>query len=325
MNGAIGAFLRPQAGEDDRNTVHAIFKERFHTLGGWQTFLATYIPGQSVEALLARSAAAWEVAHFQALYVACWIFHPVEKGSYMLRIDGKGGQEIVRSAYDRLLTAKKLQSRISSHLSKKGASAHEGWNFLVGYDELLVQIEEQGQYLFLKCEGHPMDGALSTVMHGLSWVKKKATGSGKTASAALNNFAKTSVLVEARAAENYSKAYEKLVGKLGFSGILVTVAEVLDRLLLNCGKQGVPPQIRGDSKALGHAMLGADGYIKAIQQGKGKKKIDFSPELADELTAIANRLVTTAESHPVQYFNEVRVTAGELSGALKEFERHAGG
>src|SRR5579871_5654644 len=28
----------------------------------------------------------WHAARFQALYIACWIYHPVEKGSYMIKL-----------------------------------------------------------------------------------------------------------------------------------------------------------------------------------------------------------------------------------------------
>jgi hypothetical protein len=226
MKGAIGSYIKAasEGVPAARRHLKGVFTEDFQTPGGWTALLDT-MPGGSVAALLARSGAWWELRNFHALYVACWIFHPVEKGAYMLQLDASSHAN-VKSAYDRLLASGAMQSRISSHLSKRGASAHQGWNFLRGYGELLLQIEGGGgsPYLYLKCEGHALESGLSmsTVLHGASWVKKIFTGSGATASAALNNLAKSSTNVEARAAENFSTQYEKVLKKLGFSGTLVT-------------------------------------------------------------------------------------------------------
>lgn len=324
MNGAIGHFFNSKAGAADKQMVLKLFKTGFHTYSQWDSYFTKYIPGYNVDTLLQKGAASWEVGHFQALYVACWVFHPVEKGSYMLKLDGADAN--VRGGYSQLLGKKKLQSRISSHLSKQGASAHEGWAFLQGYDELLVQIEGQSptSYLFLKCEGHPMDGAMNTVLHGLAWAKKYVTGTGKTASAAFQEYAtQLSMVLESRAAENYSTTYEKLLKQLGLTGTQVTVATALDAMLTKCGLPKVPPLTRGDTVALGTAMTNTGGYIDQINANKGKmKKVDFTDKVVEELTTIGNRL-KTASSHPEQYFNEVRVTASELSTALNNFQINA--
>jgi hypothetical protein len=136
--------------------VRTVFGAPFQTPQGWADFLDHNIPARDVEILLKRTPGFWHRENFQALYVACWIFHPVEKGSYMLQLGSHHAN--VRDAYLRMVKSGELQPRISSHLSKTGASAHEGWDFLQGYGELLIQIEGgtgPGSYLFLKCEGHP--------------------------------------------------------------------------------------------------------------------------------------------------------------------------
>lgn len=288
-----------------------------------------HIPGWDVNILLGRSGAWWRRENFQALYVACWIFHPVEKGSYMLKLESAAQASNVRSAYDRLLQSRELQARISSHLSGRGASAHDGWSFLKGYHELLIQIEgERGgtPYLFLKCEGHALDGAISTLKHCLSWAVKIATGSGQTASAELHNLAKASSNVELRAAENFSKDFKTLQKQLGLSGKTVTVTDVVDRLWAACGfKQAIPDAIRNDNHSLGRNMLGPLGFIAVFtreREALKKRKIDFSPKIAEELTKLADRMVASAVTHPQQHYHEVRVTAQELNDALAVFKSY---
>ena len=159
MYGTIGQVIQfaSMGAPTAQKMVQSVFGPAFQTPHGWANFLDRHIPMRDVEILLRRSPGFWNRENFQALYAACWIFHPVEKGSYMIQL---GAQEYanVKGAYERLLGSGDLQARISSHLSKKGASAHEGWAFLQGYGELLVQIEGEqtgAPYLFLKCEGHP--------------------------------------------------------------------------------------------------------------------------------------------------------------------------
>ena len=327
MMGAIGSYVSAAAAgvPTARARIRGVFTEDFQTPAGWRSFL-DHIPGWDVNILLGRGGAWWRRENFQALYVACWILHPVEKGSYMLKLETAAHYANVRGAYDRLLQSKELQSRISSHLSAKGASAHEGWNFLKGYHELLIQIEgEKGgtPYLFLKCEGHALDGAISTLKHGLSWAVKIATGAGQTASAELHNLAKDSSNVELRAAENFSKDFKTLQKQLGLSGKTVTVADVVDKLWVACGfKQGIPDTIRNDNHTLGRNMLGRTGYIAVFTKERDKlkkQKIDFSAKIADELTKLADRMVASAATHPQQHYHEVRVTAQELNQALAVF------
>jgi hypothetical protein len=331
MKGAIGSYVKAasEGVPAARQHLKGVFAEDFQTPGGWTNMLNN-MPGGSVTILLGRSGAWWTRECFQALYVACWIHHPVEKGAYMLQLPAAGYAN-VKDAYNRLLASGALQSRISSHLSKKGASAHEGWDFLKGYGELLVQVEGEragSPYLYLKCEGHALESglSLSTILHGASWVKKTLTGSGATASKALNSLAKSSTNVEARAAENFSKQYEKVLDRLGFSGTMTTVEQVIEELARRAGISagGLPPQIKNNTHLLGRAMQGQQGYIAMFRRQREvlkKNKVKWDDKLEAELTELANRMAATAVAHPQQHYNEVRVTAAELDDSLDIFRQ----
>jgi hypothetical protein len=330
MRGLIGRYLKAAADGDAaaRDTVQAVFTTEFRTTSGWRGFLDKYLPGQ-VTKLLDRRAAWWSRGNFQALYVACWIFHPVEKGSYMLQLEAAPYANM-KEAYLRLLADGRLQSRISSHLSKTGASAHLGWSFLQGYEELLIQMEGEKTscpYLFLKCEGHALDGPISSAKHLWSWLVKNATGAGATASPALKEFAEgDDGLVEARAAENFSGTYKDLHKALGLSGKLVTVADVVDALWTKCGfRDHIPANIKGDNRLLGQNMLGQLGFIKVFERQRSVLKqegVDFTPEFANELRKLAERLVSTGKPHARQHYHEIRVTATELDQALAVFNSY---
>lgn len=327
MLGAIGQVIRfaDYGSPTAQQLVTTVFGPGFRTRAGWISFLDKGIPGWDVDRLLGQPAAGWTRENFQALYVACWIFHPVEKGSYMILL-GPAQFANVNGAYASLLRSGGLQSRISSHLSKRGASAHEGWDFLQGYGELLVQIEGVtggAPYLFLKCEGHPLDGAISTLKHGLSWVVKSITGAGQTASPALNNLARNSASVELRAAENFGKSFKKLQKKLGLSGKEVTVGEVVNGLWLKCGfPNPLPSPVTADTHSLGRALLGPTGIIAVFRKEAPRLKkagIEFDAKLETELKELAERMTATAVTHPQQHYHEVRVTAAELTQALTVF------
>ena len=327
MHGQIGGMLASAAQGDAtaRRQVTDIFGQGFHTSSGWRTML-DHMPMKDVETLLARSGAWWTRECFQALYVACWIHHPVEKGSFMLQLRPSEYAN-VKDAYTRLLASGAITSRISSHLGGKGASAHEGWTFLKGYEELLVQVEGERAgtpYLFLKCEGHALTGfGLGTILHGAAWVKKEFTGSGATASPALNKLAKNSHSVEARAAENFSTSYKKLVKKLKLSGKVTTVDQVVGALLRKAGLSGdIPDPIRTNTHALGRAMLGPTGYIALFRRQRDvlkKNKVAFDADVEADLREVAERMVATSVAHPTQHFNEVRLTPLEVQRSLTVF------
>ncbi len=329
MKGSIGSYVKAAASgvPAARKHLNGVFTAEFQTPAGWQHMLDV-IPGWDVNILLGRSGAWWNRECFQALYVACWIHHPVEKGSFMLQLSDAGQYANVKDAYTRLLASGGLQSRVSSHLSKKGASAHEGWHFLRGYEELLVQIEgERGgaPYLFLKCEGHALESgfSLSTIMHGASWVVKEVTGAGMMASPELNELASNSTNVEERAAENFSKKYKKLLKKLGLSGTMVTVGDVIEELHRKAGfAHGIPDAIKKNTHGLGRAMQGPTGYIAMFRrqsQVLKKNGVKFNAGIEAELKGLAARMVATASAHPQQHFNEVRITPAELNDSLRRF------
>jgi hypothetical protein len=334
MLGAMGSIIKAasEGSPTARERVKGVFTEEFHTISGWKDMLDTF-PGWSVTTLLGRRGAWWDRRCFQALYVACWIFHPLEKGTYMLMLESAEHEGNVTDAFDRLKASGELQSRISSHLSEHGASAHKGWHFLKGYHELLLQVEGQpGQrYLLLKCEGHPLEGGMSQVKHLASWAVKIFTGAGQQASAELNNLAKDSQNVELRAAENFSKAYEKLLVQLKLSGRifsnkLVTVEEMADRLHKKAGfPNGLPDALKKNTHLLGEAMLGPQGYIAVWKLKKDdlkKKGIKFNDAVETELVNVAKRMKETASTHPQQHYNEIRVTARELDSALRVFRNY---
>ncbi len=326
MKGAIGSYLSAAAAgvPAAKKKLRGVFTEDFQTPHDWRDFLDANIPMWDVETLLGRKAAWWHRENFQALYVACWIFHPVEKGSYMLRLESPTQQANVREAYDELLQKGELQSRISSHLGKRGASAHEGWNFLRGYKELLLQIEGNGAYLFLKCEGHPLEAGISGLKHLLSWGVKALTDAGKTASPELHNLAKDSSNVELRAAENFSSSFKSLQKQLGLSGEMVGVGEVIDGLWLKCGfNQSIPDNIKNNTHLLGRNMLGPTGYIAVFERQRDvlrKNGVKLTPEIVGELKKLATRLLATATVHTTQHYHEIRVTAKELTNSLTVFE-----
>jgi len=47
-----------------------------------------------------------------------------------------------------------------------------------------------------------------------------------------------------------------------------------------------------------------------------KAGIDFSPDLAKELTELAERMTATSVAHPQQHYHEVRCTPPDLTQAL---------
>lgn len=324
MNGGFGSILMAAKGGSwiARRTISDVFGDDFQEWGGWVEMLLNLRGG-----LLNRRGHLWTRQGFQALYVACWIHHPVEKGSYMIQLD-QNQYANAREAYDHLLSNGALQARISSHLSGHGASAHEGWNFLKGYGELLIQIEgdqRTGHYLFLKCEGHALESGLSwsTVMHLASWAKKSVTGSGATASPELNELAtKAPTLVEGRAAENFGNSYKKLMKQLGLSGKMVTVADVVEKLHEKAGfNHGLPDVIKNDTQLLGQSMLGSGGYIALFKRQADvlkKKNVDFDEKAEKELKTIAERMAASSP-HTQQHYNEVRVTPLEVNTSLQQF------
>lgn len=329
MNGQIGGYLYAASlgSRIANNHLAEVFGDNFQTCAGWSAMLSN-MPGGRVENLLNRRGAWWTRECFQTLYVACWIHHPVEKGSYMIQLSSAHLRN-VKDAYDTLLASGALQERISSHLSKQGASAHEGWDFLKGYGELLLQIEGEpsSPALFLKCEGHALESglSLSTVKHLAGWVKKCVTGSGVTASQALNDWASYASVIEGRAAENFSKSYEKMLGQLGLKSRNATVEQMMDAMVRKIGIGGLPNHVKNNTHALGQAMLGSRGYIAVFKSQRAelkRKGVDFDDKAEKELSGLAERMVATATPHATQHYNEIRVTPADIDISLATFRSY---
>lgn len=202
--------------------IMQLFGVPFDSPTKWIEYLRTYFGGGNslrVETVL-NMTDRWHSVRFQALYIACWIYHPLEKGSYMIQLTDQQRKNAEASAG-------KLTWRKSSHLSETSRSARGGsdFSFINGYGELLVIVE--GNYLFLKMEGH----AASSPSHLQSWITKIKTGAGETANQHLNDLSKVEKWgIEQRAAENYSKTYKALLKALGFSGKTVTFQQVISKL-----------------------------------------------------------------------------------------------
>jgi hypothetical protein len=220
--------------------VASAFYEEFQSAKQWRDYLVNHFMSNGcldVGTILDKERG-WHAVDFQALYVACWTYKPVVKGSYMLKIE-HNIRETVQRGYN------KLPSRWTSHLhtENKGGAGSNGWRFLKGYHELLIQMETAngGDYLFLKCEGHP---AIS-VPHIKSYFHKKVHGVGLDVNEELLTVASDQgmhVGINVRRAENYSPSYKTLMQELGKKkhikkhGEIVNVREAA-ALMINAARE----------------------------------------------------------------------------------------
>ena len=198
--------------------IMSLFGAPFSTALKWAAFLDQYFgPGDTLTInKVLDSGERWYAVRFQALYIACWIYHPVEKGSYMIRLTSAQKKNAEAAT-------KNLSGRWSSHLKGSSYSAGKNFEFVKGYSELLVMVYED--YLFLKMEGH----SAFSYAHLKAYREKKKTGAGGLNSAALHNLAtdKPQYGIIARAAENYSKEYEAFLIELGLKGKTITLSDTL--------------------------------------------------------------------------------------------------
>lgn len=202
--------------------IMSLFAPPFETSAKWKEYADQHLnakSGPSIDHILNKTDR-WHSIRFQALYIACWIYHPIEKGSYMIRLSPEQKKNAVASAG-------KLTWRKSSHLKNTSHSARGGtdFKFIKGYGELLVIVE--GDYLFLKMEGHKA----TSPSHFSSWVEKKYTGSGLTANHHLNALSLDSSWgITQRGAENYGNGYKSLLKELKLSGKSVSFSQLVDAL-----------------------------------------------------------------------------------------------
>jgi hypothetical protein len=319
MHGQIAQLLSSTT-TADRDVVKEVFGEDFQTMGQWRTFLRARL-NDTVASLLQAPAPRWNVQSFHALYIACWIHHPVEKGTFMLNLNSLGANQLgtVRTAYETHCTSRK-----SSHLSGSGRSASKGWNFLNGYRELLAQYELTGgvPYLLLKAEGHTT-GLSGIVPHLKSWNHKRKHGVGLEASPFLNALATANPLVEGRAAENYDKAYEKLLKDvLGLKGRMVTVREMIPVLFR---KTGYSNQAPGQYTAMTNQQLGdalgtyCDAATMVGAGGVRFRAGGITGDMIASLRAIAGSLRADGNSTADRVYREIRLTPIDADHSLVAF------
>lgn len=296
-----------------------VFSDDFQTPAQWLAYLRRHFGDDlTTQTIFDKPGARWTAEDFQALYVACWIYQPVEKGTYMIELDA-AQRAAALAAYNR------LPWRISSHLHGTGGSARNDWRFLAGYEELLVQMESAGKPnqqsdLFLKGEGHPV----ISKGHLKSWWNKWRTGAGNMASAELNAVASSARYeVTPRAAENYSKPYKALLGQLNLSGKLVTVQDVVtalrSRLPLPSGaNRHVYPNARDRGSLAGELEQLADYAAIVIPQSTVTAAVIAArPDIDGVLASLRDRPASTDE----QFFQEIHVNAAALDETLRYLAR----
>ncbi len=315
MQGRIAAFLDSSL-PDDKVTVSKVFGPNFQTLDSWKAFIKGNLKG-SVRNLLSGSTDLWTIKTFHALYISCWVHHPVEKGSFMIELP------YANAAAVRAAVEKKCHKRIgSSHLSKVGYSARDEWNFLNGYHELLVQFEETaGRYfLFLKAEGHTTrpDGFIP---HIVSWVHKKWYGEGKMVSPDLHDLAmKSPDLVSRRAAENYAKGYKELLKDvLGFSGKKVLVHEMLEKLYSVTGFS-----IRTKVSITSTSLEWGESIEQFCEAASCPGPYRMGGKITDDMLKDLRAIAKTLKSDPAgeltnRVFEEVRMTPSDLDSSIDSF------
>ncbi len=318
-----------------------IFEPPYVHHSGWQSLFAGSGPlrnGATGVINQMASGTSGSLSLFHSLYIACWIHRPVEKGSYMISLEPWSPNRLtgIRAAYEN------LGKRWSSHLSETGRSAGQGFRFLRGYHELLVQIETDRRtntpYLFLKAEGH----SAASLAHIFSFVTKYFTGKGNTQNRFLNSYAESGRLpIVARAAENYSKAYEALLSNLGIVGKVVSVDLVIPSILDKLERKtslADETAVWANWKANRAAGKAADFTSKKLAQlikdvilptiskanlGNGRH-VTILREARGDLARLADDLLKDAENCdmlPAQrYFQEIRLSAQMVDNSLISFQ-----
>jgi hypothetical protein len=323
MEGQIAELLHSEY-PHHKEIVREVFGPRFHDLASWRSFLRGTL-NDNASSMLRAPTARWQVSSFQALFIACWIHKPVEKGTFMINLMGLSvaQRDQIKEAYK-----KRLYGRKSSHLSGSGRSASKGWEFLNGYHELLVQLEEtRGKpYMLLKAEGHTT-GPSGVIPHLQSWVHKKKHGEGLMASEALNQLAKFTPMVAGRAAENYGKAYKELLKEvLGFHGKEVTIRDMIGVLFEKANYHVYPASLTMTENnhevglALEHYCNDASIPGAGINFRIGGKVTD---EMIADLRLLADTLKADGDVFMPRVFNEVRVNPAEIDQSLNYFYTYA--
>jgi len=323
MNGQI-ANLLVSTTPTDLAQIQSVFGPNFQTIGDWRAFLRAQL-NDNASAMLSAPAERWSVKSFQALFIACWIHHPVEKGSFMidlgqLSVNQRG---VIEAAFTQYCTSRK-----SSHLSGAGRSASEGWAFLNGYDELLVQYEatKGHPYLFLKSEGHTT-GLSGILPHMQSWLHKRKHGVGKLASPSLNALASPvsvwSATVEERAAENYAKGYGKLLKKvLKLHGKQVTAREMMVALFQKTAFPAPPNfEMNATNQQLGLMLAQYCDQASLVGAGGIRYRAGgaISGDMIKDLRKMAQTLQADGNVHMHRVYREIRANPAVVDVSLEAF------
>jgi len=226
-------------------------------------------------------------------------------------------REVIKDAYNKHCTGRK-----SSHLSGSGRSASSGWRFLKGYKELLVQFETtKGRpYLFLKSEGHTT-GVSGIIPHMQSWAHKNKHGEGIQASPALNLLASPvsawDDAIEGRAAENYAKAYGKLLKKVfKLSGKRVTAREMMKALFkLTAFNAPLNFEMTLDNRQLGELLTRYCSTGVTVQRAQKSITLDMITDLRD----LAKSLTSDGAVHMPRVYREIRANPSEIDQSLAVF------
>ncbi len=321
MNGAIAQLLLKR---EYSQQVNMIFQPQFQSYSGWVAYLMQALPQGSVAEQIRAPATKWTRQSFHALYVACWIHHPMEKGTFMLDISCLGDRQY--EAWKKQAFYPLLSGRMSSHLSGKGRSASEGWAFLNGYAELLVQKEKTNgkRYLMLKAEGHTT-GIGGIVPHIRSWWHKREHGEGLMASPALHGIASLTQgigqEIDLRAAENYGKGYKKLLKEdLKLKGRMLTVREIIPVLFTKFNHQLEVRDLNVFAETATNQDLGV-ALLSFCNTTGPRAEVD-STALKD-LRELATTLVHDGTSRVDRVYCEIRVTPNEVDESVRTFFRAA--
>ncbi len=317
MNGAIAQLLLKR---EYQQQVKLIFQPQFQSYPGWVAYLMQMLPQGSVYDQIRAPANKWTRQSFHALYIACWIHHPMEKGTFMIDISCLRDHQY--EAWKKQVFYPLLNWRKSSHLSGTGRSAAEGWAFLNGYSELLVQKEKTNgkRYLLLKAEGHTT-GIGGIVPHLRSWWHKREHGEGLMASPALHSAASlTSGIgeqIDLRAAENYGKGYKKLLkDELNLKGKMITVREMIPVLFK---KYNHPLDVR-DLSVFSQNATNQDIGV-ALQKFCNTTGPTAGVDAAaiKDLRELAATLIHDGARKVDRVYCEVRVTPEEVDDSLHAF------
>ncbi|MCA9062329.1 MAG: hypothetical protein KDA96_04705 [Planctomycetaceae bacterium] len=330
MNGQL-AELIASSSSSDRAIVRSVFEEQFQDIRTFRSFLKSAL-NDRVNSMLSSPLDRWTVRSFQALFIACWVHHPVEKGSFMINLAGlpEAQRDVIQSA-----VRARLKSRASSHLSKQGYSASSGWAFLKGYAELLVQYETigGGHYLFLKAEGHTT-GLGGIIPHLRSWHHKNKTGEGLTASPALNTLASAGnpmVTEDGRAAENYASGYKKLVKQvLGLKGTTLTVRDVIPKLYEYTkyeGHGGLSAGVNGTSNQnLGVSLSNFCKHVEKARTNPARpgrsadtRLQEITDDMLKDLKELARQLREDGSGKIHRIYKEIHAKPAELDSSLDVF------